>query len=689
MKTSVTWLNDYLDPPLDAETQADVLTAAGFPWDGEGVAENGEPWQEIETTSNRGDCLCHVGLAREAAVIGGSRLLIPEAVPATGGADASTSIQVDNQTPDDCPIYTARVIRGVTVRESPDWLKRRIEAIGLVPRNNLVDATNFVLFELGQPTHVFDLDRLEGGRIEIRKARAGETMTPLGEGAESIELAPDDLVIADGGRPVALAGVKGGAETAVAEGTRDILLEAATFDPVAVRSASRRHRIASDSSYRFERGVHPADVAAAADRLAALILEVAGGELAPGVVADGRPVPRIRTVSLRPARCRRVLGIEIPDAEIERLLAGLDLEPRSEDDALVCTIPPRRLDLEREADLIEEIARTHGLDRLPVAETIHIRAVAPRPADQALGAIRDVLVGLGFHETVTHTLVGRDAASPFLREGRSLLEVDDDRAAAEPSLRSSLLPSLLRVSGHNHDLGTDIVRLFETGSTFDRNADVHHETRRLGLVLDPPAGVDARDPLAAGQAAFGVLRTTVDRIAARLGVDSVVVRPIDAPGFDSAGEVVFDGRTIGVAGLLAAAVASGYGHEGPVAGADLDLGPEGVGPLLESWPPDSAAVALPAYPSIDRDLTVLVDEATPWSEIERAIQAPRTETLDLLEAVEFVTVFRGGRTPAGRKALTLRLRFRATDRTLRHQEVDPGVDTVTEALEGIGGEIPR
>ncbi|MFM1832405.1 MAG: Phenylalanine--tRNA ligase beta subunit, partial [Planctomycetota bacterium] len=493
MKTSVTWLNDYLDPPLDADRQADLLTAAGFPYDGGEKAPNGEPWQEIETTSNRGDCLCHVGLAREAALLGGVTLKSPEGRPVESGPPVGDLVEVRNLAPDQCPLYTARIIRNVTVGPSPEWLQRRLEAIGLVPRNNLVDATNFVLFELGQPTHVFDLDLLRGPRIEIRPARAGETMQPLGEGATSLELVEGDLVIADAERPVALAGVKGGAETAVTANTRHVLLEAATFDPVAVRSASRRHRISSDSSYRFERGVHPAEVGAAADRLAALILEIAGGELCQGVVADGRPIPASRTVSMRPARCRAILGIEIADDEIERLLVGLGLAPRRTDDRFECTVPPRRLDLEREADLIEEIARTHGLDRLPVAETIHIRAVAPRPTDQALNAIRTELVGLGFHETITHTLVGREAAGPFVPNGRRPLEVDDERAAAEPVLRPSVLPSLLRVAAHNHDLGTTSVRLFETASTFDQGDDGHHEARRLGFLVDPPADLESRD----------------------------------------------------------------------------------------------------------------------------------------------------------------------------------------------------
>lgn len=686
MRTSINWLNDYLDPPLDATTQADLLTAAGFPFDGDDVAENGEPWQEIETTSNRGDCLCHLGLAREAALLGGSSLKSPEAVVPSGGPPVGDVVEVRNLDPDRCPLYTARVIRGVKVAPSPDWLQRRLIAIGLVPRNNLVDATNFVLFEYGQPTHVFDLATIRGDRIEIRPARDAEPFLPIGEDAKPLELTSDDLVIADAERAIAMAGVKGGAETAVSESTTDILVEAATFDPVSVRNTARRHRTASDSSYRFERGVHPAEIAAASDRLVALILELAGGELCDGVVADGRPIPAPGVIAMRPARCRAVLGIEISDEEIHRLFEGLGFDPRVDGDRIECTIPPRRIDLEREADLIEEIARTHGLDALPVAETIRIRAVPPRPADEGLNAIRNTLVGLGFHETVTHTLIAADAAAGFLEDDRGVLEVEDDRAGGEPVLRPSLVPSLLRVAAHNHDLGSPEVRLFETASVFDQHDDVHRERRLLGLLVDPPATPDARDRTGEGQAAFAFLRTVLDRVCGVVGGIRVEVDPgRTAPGCEVSADLRFDGRPVGWIGVVDPKTLARVGQDRPMVAAEIELAPEGVASLLAHWPPESVAEALPAFPAIDRDLTVLVEEPVRWTDIETAIDSNRPA---LLETIEFVTVFRGRNLPAGRKAVTLRLRFRATDRTLRHDEIDPEIATVTTSLaSGVGGEI--
>ncbi|MEY2795431.1 MAG: hypothetical protein RIR10_1147, partial [Planctomycetota bacterium] len=230
MRTSVLWLNDYLDRPADATEQAAALTSAGLPLDGDGVADNGEHWQEIETTSNRGDCLCHVGMAREVAAVTGRAVRMPKAaLPATKG-EAAASVRVKNHEPALCPRYTARVIRGVKVGPSPEWLQRRLIAIGQIPRNNVVDATNFVLFELGQPTHVFDLATLAGGEIHVRRAKDGEAFLPLGADAKEVKLTTSDLVIADRDRPVALAGVKGGALASVGDSTTDLVLEAATFD---------------------------------------------------------------------------------------------------------------------------------------------------------------------------------------------------------------------------------------------------------------------------------------------------------------------------------------------------------------------------------------------------------------------------------------------------------------------------
>ncbi|MHC5113984.1 MAG: phenylalanine--tRNA ligase subunit beta [Planctomycetota bacterium] len=668
MYTSVKWLNDYLDPPATAEEQAEAATHAGFPLeDGEDVevSDGADRRQDYEMTSNRGDCVSHVGLAREIAAITGRTLKVPNPTLATGGGRAADAVRVTNHEPARCPLYTARIIKGAKVGPSPGWLADRLLARGDIPRNNVVDATNFVLFELGQPTHVFDLATLEGPEIIVRMAEANEPFLPIGEGEAEVKLTTDDLVIADARRAVAIAGVKGGALTAVTDGTTDLLLEAASFDPVCVRNSSRRLNIASDSSYRFERGVHPGQVDAAAERLAELILETAGGELFDGSVSDGAPIPDRKTVTMRPERCRKILGLPVPDADMIEVLTRLGYEPTSAGDRLTCTVPVYRLDIEREIDLIEEVARMYGLEKIPVRETIEVRVAPPQPTELARQAVSAELVGLGFVETVTHSLVSDEAAAPFLAPGTRALRVDDDRAKAEPVLQPSVMPSLLRVRAHNQDAGVGALRLFEAAATFWESGDEHGEAIRLGLLMDAPDDDAGLRPIR------GVIQRLAEVLrghAARVEVSTDATAAWLAPGATAH----VDGHVLGVFGRLAPDVAQQFGLDHPLLAAELDLVAH-----YEQYPPDNEAHALPSFPAIERDLSVVVADSVAWSAIEERLGGLG---LDHLEECGFITTFRGKQIPAGSRSLTMRLRFRAPDRTLRHEEVDPQMETVIATM---------
>jgi len=677
MRTSVTWLNDYLDPPATAEEQAEVLTNAGFPLDGRDVAENGEPWQEIEITSNRGDCICHVGFAREVCAVTGRRLKFAlPAAKATGPA-ASSIIRVTNERTDLCPLYTARVIRGVTVRPSPDWLQRRLIAIGLVPRNNLVDATNFVLFELGQPTHVFDLATLAGSEIRVRLASNGEPLLPIGDAATEIKLRENDLVIADRDRAIAIAGVKGGVLTAVRDSTRDILIEAATFSPVAVRATSRALKISSDSSYRYERGVHAAEVGPAAERLVALILELAGGELCAGSVSAGDAIAAPRIVDLRPDRCRKILGIDLSTDVMARRLEALGFAPKLSGDRLVCTVPARRMDIAREIDLIEEVCRTNGLAAIGVSDTIPIRVTPVQPQIAARKATKDLLVGLGFVECVTHTLVSEIAAAPFVPANIATLSVDDERAGGEPTLRPSLAPSLLRVRRHNLDNGLDALDLFECASIFSLHGESHRETPVVSFLVDGvSSSAEDRDTC------YRRARGTVERIAALLAGPAAPVDVVASnhKSCSPSGDVFVDGTIVGTIGLVAPAALKQFGLERPIAFAELALDP-----LFRRYPPETRAAAMPAFPASDRDISAIVDERVTWKDLTTVVN-----DLDLpnLESVAHVATYRGKQAGAGKKSVSMRLVFRAGDRTLTHQEADSALATAVAALRGkLGAEI--
>jgi len=685
MRTSVLWINDYLDRPADAAEQAAVLTAAGLPLDGADTAENGEAWQEIETTSNRGDCLCHVGMAREIAASTGRSLRFPKVELKPSAVRAADLVKVRNHEHAMCPRYTARVIRGVKVGPSPEWLQRRLVAIGQIPRNNVVDATNFVLFELGQPTHVFDLATLAGAEIHIRRAKDGEPFLPLGSDAKEVKLTANDLVIADRDRPVALAGVKGGALASVTEQTTDLVLEAATFDAVAVRNASRRHGIASDSSYRFERIVHPAEIDAAADRLAALIIEIAGGTLCDGVVADGAPLPAARSIRLRPARARQILGFDIETPRMVRLLDTLGFAPKlsgsGATEAIDTTAPARRVDVEREIDLIEEICRLNGLDAVPVSDTIPIRVPQRNPVERGTREVKDLLVGMGFIESITHSLVAEKAGEAFLPKGATLLRVDDERAGGEPALRPSVVTSLLRVRRHNEDQGAANLRVFEFASAFHYAGGTHVERPTLALVADAPAdgAAGARD----AQGAFRLMRGVVERVLTLVAprVAKIEFAKSDATPWLSAGaRVLVDGREIGVVGVVDGRVLKAHGLERPTAAAELEL--RG---LLAKYPPENAAQELPAFPAADRDISAIVSEQVSYGDIEHAIHALG---LANLESVSFVTTFRGKQIGDGRKSVSLRLVFRKHDGTMKSEEADASVTrAITTLREKLGAEI--
>ncbi len=675
MLTCVDWINDYLDRPADAAEQAELLTAAGFPLEGtEDVA--GGIQQDFEMTSNRGDCTCHVGLAREIAAASGRTLVLPTFAdiydPDACGPDIDPNDDlIHNHEFDACPRYTAHIIRGVKIGPSPDHIRTRLEVRGDVPRNNVVDATNFVLFELGQPTHAFDLDKLAGGRIEVRMARKGERFLPLGEDAVEIELNGTELVIADAEKPVALAGVKGGADAAVTESTTNLLIEAATFDPLMVRHTSRLHNIASDSSFRFERGVSPLQVDFAAERLCRLILDSAGGVMDNGMVGACLNMPDLLQVDMRPDRCRSLLGLDIDDATMIDSLTRLGFAPVADGDTLHCTVPCHRGDITREVDLIEEVMRMHGFGPVPVRERIEVKPVTEPVDARRRRLLADTLVAEGYVETVTHSLTDAAQAKALLG-GTDPLQLDESRAMAEDALRPSLATSLLKVRKHNADHGAAHgMRLFELGSAFMPNADPQEQ---LELCLIADEGEDGIRPL----------RAAVDQVARVLGGDGAQVR-VDAGNapewMSPGGTIQLDGQALGWLGRIDPSVTAAAGLDDiTVLCASLR-----VAPWMSAGTEDAAASPPPAFPSIERDVSAIVEEAVSWTAMADTIAAL---DLPMHEATRFVTVYRGKGIDAGHKSVTLRLTFRADDRTLRHEEVDGPMTRVVDALKtGVGAQV--
>ncbi len=696
MDISLAWLNKYLDPSGVSVEEADrLLTDAGFPIEGTTTLDSGDVVMDVEVTSNRGDCLSHVGCAREIAAAGhrsvARSLVMPEFAEPGSGAPIGGELTLDNQAHDACPRFTARLIRNVKVGPSPEWLVTALESIGARSINNVVDVTNFVTFELGNPCHVFDHAKLAGGALIVRHAKPGERLKTLYEGEH--ELTTEDVVVADAQRPQSLAGVIGGYDSQVDEGTTTVVFEMATWTPAIVRAMSRRMNIRTDAAYRFERRIDPNTIDFAARRAVALICELSGGELAEGVLDAGPALPERAVLDVRAARASDILGVYTPPGEIADLLTPLGFEPKVHGDSVRCTVPPHRSsDVSREADLIEEIARARSLDEVPMKETLDIRIARPQPDELGERLISGVLTGLGAYETVTFSFTSPERGAMFCPPGIELVAVDDDRRKAEPTLRPSLLTGLLGCRRANQDAGVEPaggVRLFESASVFGEMDGKSVERRNLGLLFDVTGDGKTRTTEDA-QRAVRVMRGAIDAVVRAVAGPTARLRVEPSSPFGAAFEPDAFARlslevgdasdAIGYMGVLNDAALRAFGVDHPCVGAEL-----GIPGLLAHYPPKALAHELPRFPAIDRDVSLIVDDTTTWASIAGLVDSLE---LDLNVGHAMVGVYRGKNIGAGRKSVTLRLEFRDDDRTLRREEVDPQIQRLADAAtRDLGAEI--
>ncbi len=635
---------------------------------------------ELGITPNRGDAASLLGLAREVRALCGGRLRLPPCDPPEAGAPAAAAVSVAIEAPDDCHSYVARVVRGVRVGPSPEWLCQRLERSGLRPVNNVVDVTNLVLLELGQPLHGFDLARLGGAEIRVRRAAVGEKLVTLD--GETRELDPDDLVIADASVPLALAGVMGGAGSEVSARTRDVLIESAHFHPTRVRRAARRHGLRTQASYRFERGVDRAGLARAADRAARLMAELCGGEVAPGrVEALGQPAARTDQVRLELGRANRLLGLElVPEsaaALLERVEVACRIEPGG---VLIGRIPSHRNDLHGPHDLIEELARIHGYDRIP--ETLPLAELLPvvvPPAWELAERSRDALVALGLTEIMSF---------PFLDPrdlDRLRLDPEDERRAGirlqnpvreeEPLLRTTLLPGLLRVLRQNRSYQVDQIRIFEIGRAFLPGGEAGRPREPLQLAALVTAATERRlwQPETSPPVFFqakGIAKTLMMQTGY-----VVSVRPGSAPQYlhpGASAALELDGRALGHVGELHPEVAASFAIDVPCAALELDLAAlEGLAPRRPRYQ------AVSRQPQVRRDLALVVERGQPAGEILAAIE--KAGGADLV-SVELFDRYQGGGVAEGRVSLAFRLVFQRTDRTLTDAEVTAATDRVVRML---------
>ena len=639
---------------------------------------------DVEITANRGDLLSHVGLARELASAGDGRVElgalpgIPENdLESVRGSPKVTvgDVSVEIQDPERCPRYLGAVIRGVEVGPSPEWLQRRLRGAGARPINNVVDATNYVMLELGQPLHAFDLAKLEGSAVVVRTARADEeAFVTLDD--EERRLRPDMLMICDAERPVAIAGIMGGLHSEVDDGTTDVLLECAWFDPGSIRATRRALLMSTDASYRFERGIDPEAMDQALRRSAHLIASIAGGEIQEPVLDCASRTHEPAVVPVRLSRVEHLLGIPFDASRVEELLTplGFALEGR-EDDTLRFRIPGfRALDVTREVDLIEEIARTHGFDAFPSdLGPYRPNTVPDHPLFALEERLRDALVARGLFEAQTPA---------FVPAGEGEVEVANPLATTEPFIRSSVLPSILRRVGYNLARGNRDVRLFELGTSFRKAGPGEAPLERPHLALAvtgrrrPVHWSYEEEPLDAWDLK-GLVQEVV-RIAwgvtAEVRVDEQGGDPFEA----GSGFVVTDGddHVLGRAGRVRDDVVDAPAWAGDVWGFEVEIPSEPEPPATRTFVP------LPQFPAVERDLALLVPHGVPAEEVLRTLKGSGGQHLE--EASVF-DLYEGEGVPAGTRSIAYRLRFRDRERTLTDQQVDRAVDAVREALsEGLG-----
>lgn len=677
MKLSPSWLRDFVDLPVDYRRLADELTMAGVAV--EGISGEGDATVfEMEITTNRPDAMNHYGVAREASAL--YDLPLRAILPKLPAAQGKSDVTIEIQEPDLCPRFTAREISGVSVKTSPAKIAARLELIDQRPISNAVDATNYVLWESGKPTHVYDLDLLEGQRLVIRKARAGEILKTL-DGVER-KLTAEDLVIADAVKPVGLAGVMGGFDTMISEKTRNILIESAWFDPVTVRRMSKRHGLHTDASHRFERGADFESTVVSTNRVAELILDSGGGTLVGDVIDVIACKLDLAPVELDLREVKRILGETLPAHEISRILTrlGFVLTTGTEDRYLV-QIPSWRLDVEREIDIIEEIARLHGYDKFTNTLPAYSGEVRDLPDAHKDARLRSSLLALGYDETISLTFISKQDARRFSKAAE--LDLANPLSDEASVMRTSLVPGMLNMLAYNLNRGSESVRLFEAGNAFEAAGEKAIERKQIVLGATGNAEADVVRGLAPGAEArplsfFDLKGDIEDLLAAfgywELGYD---VQTADYYHPGRSARAVMDGAMVAQFGQIHPDVAAVRKLK-----QDVFIGEIYLDRLYKHDLRPARYQALPRFPAVERDFSFVFADAVEFEKIRQSVIGLAIAELSMFVPVE---IFRGEKVGTNKYSILMRAKFQSGERTLRDDEVAASVRLITKALEALGG----
>ena len=694
MRIPIDWLNEYVPNDLTLRELAYILTNVGL--EVEAIADAGPAAVfDITVTPNRGDCLSLLGVARELAMT--LRSEVRDRLPSVteSGPSARSLVKITLDDPTLCPRYSARIVRGVKMGPSPEWAQRRLELCGLRPIGNVVDATNLVMLELGQPLHAFDyqlLRRASGEQVPeiiVRRARRGERLTTID--AEDRELTPDILLITDPSGPIALAGIMGGSSTEIHDGTTEVLLESAHFDPSTIRKGARALGMSTEASYRFERTVDPGGTIRALDRAVELIAEFSENsvEIAAGVVdAYPEPIEEVE-ISLRPSRANSLLGLDLTAAEMAQHLRRLHL--RVEDgDTLLVRVPTFRQDLQEEIDLVEEVARVHGYENIPETLPRAAAGVGDLPPELAFEReVRHLMRGLGLSESVTSSLESPEAhdrlALPADDPRRPAVAISNWKTVDRSRLRTTLLTSLLDVVADNRRRGVEDVSLFDTGRVYLPQApdDLPHQPQHLAIAVagrmnsglwQVPRELARWD----FYALKGIIENLLKAIVRTPAQFAPEAQPPLRPG--RAARVVVNGEVLGSLGELRPDVREAYDLPDPVFLAELDL------EALRKHATDAPQYQpVSRFPAVTRDVALLLPRDVPAEKAERAIREAAGEHL---ESLTLFDAFEGRPLPAGQRNLAFSLAFRRPDRTLTDEEVDAAMGQIRGRLrEKLGAQI--
>ena len=634
---------------------------------------------KLEITQNRSDCLSHYGIARDLAASLGIKIRKLNFTLNEVTQPAGDKLSVEILDAEKCPRYCGRLIEGAAVKNSPIWMQRRLLAVGLRPISNIVDVTNYVLMELGHPLHAFDSDLIEDCKIVVKCASDGEKFVTLDE--KEHELTSEDLLICDGKKAVALAGVMGGLNTEIKDSTTNILLECAYFDPVGVRRTSKRHNISSDSSYRFERGVDPNAVNQVIDRTAGLIVETAGGSILKGRVDNYiRKISPVN-ITLRPKRVNHVLGSRLKTGQMVDHLKRLGMEVIVKGDSVKVKVPTFRSDITQEIDLVEEIARLHGYNKLASVTRSNVSLeVEPLDREDFDSVLRNALVESGMMEVLTHSM--RHSQRSGL--GKEIpLSIKNPISEDFALLRKDLISPLLEVTGHNLNHGVESVRIFELGSVFSVMPDGFIREHKVVTGLITGLADEIHWSHKEVDFDFFSLKGLVENLFELISVHDYEFTDhfSEVEYFEYAGSVTFGDKWCGDFGLLRNDITGKYDIEKPVFVFTFDYET-----LLKNHNKIKKYTTISRFPSVKRDLSIIFDDEVTAKEIEKTVRGSGCEHLVIFR---FFDLYKGKQLSAGKKSISISMHFQSAERTLTDEEADITIDNIIKAIEGIGGEIRK